>query len=140
MPNEYQRAGQMFEHFLEDARRELGVATRNQTYTIVQSVFLVFRRRLSVEEGLRFANELPAVLRALYVKDWDVGLMPAPFAGPEALAEEVRALRRHHNFAPVTAIGDVARALRRHVDVQAFDAVLAELPDGAAAYWDGDDQ
>ncbi|NVK33228.1 MAG: DUF2267 domain-containing protein [Rhodobacteraceae bacterium] len=140
MPNEYQRAGQIFEQFLEDARGFLDHATRNQTYTTVQAVFLVFRRRLSVEQGLRFADELPAVLRALFIKDWDLSQPTAAFAGFEEMADEVCSLRRHHNFAPPTAIREVAKALRCHVDNEAFDAVLATLPDGAADYWSEGDQ
>lgn len=135
MPNEYQRAGQIFESFLQDALDELDLATRNQTYTTVQSVLLVFRRRLSLAEGLRFADRLPAVLRAILVKEWDLFAQPVAFASREAMTEEVLSLRADHNFSPPTAIRDVACALRKHVDEKAFDAVLATLPEGAAEFW-----
>ena len=65
MPNEYQRAGEIFDRFLEDACIALDLTTRNQPYTTVQGVLLAFRRRLTVAEGLRFADALPAVLRKL---------------------------------------------------------------------------
>ncbi|AXS38910.1 DUF2267 domain-containing protein [Breoghania sp. L-A4] len=138
MPDEYQRAGQIFDRFLHDAGAALDLTTRNQTYTVVQSVLLVFRRRLTITQGLRFADELPAVLRALFVKEWDVAAPPMPFAGRDVLSEEVRMLRRHHNFAPPTAIRDVARALRGHVDARGFDVMLATLPREAAAFWSSD--
>ncbi|WP_346909531.1 DUF2267 domain-containing protein [uncultured Roseibium sp.] len=136
MPDDYQRAGQIFESFLEDARIALDLTTRNQTYTTVQGVLLAFRRRLTVAEGLRFANELPAVLRALFVKDWDIEVLPVPFSSREDMMEEVQALRRHHNFSPANAIDGVARALRAHVDEKAFDAMLQSLPEGAVAFWE----
>mgnify|MGYP002278803095 CR=1 FL=1 len=136
MPDEYQRAGPIFESFLEDARVELDLTTRNQTYTTVQGVLLAFRRRLTVEEGLRFANELPAVLRALFVKDWDVEAPPSAFLSREEMTEEVQALRRHHNFSPANAVEGVARALRAHVDGKAFDGMFRTLPEGAVAFWD----
>lgn len=136
MPDEYQRAGPIFESFLEDARVVLDLTTRNQTYTTVQGVLLAFRRRLTVAEGLRFANELPAVLRALFVKDWDVEAPPVPFSICEEMTNEVQALRRHHNFSPANAIEGVARALRANVDEKAFDAMLGTLPEGAVAFWD----
>ena len=44
-------------------------------------------------------------------------------------------LRRHHNFAPASAIADVAAALRRNMDTDKLDRVLATLPKGAADFW-----
>ncbi|WP_417681556.1 DUF2267 domain-containing protein [Roseibium sp.] len=137
MPNEYQRAGEIFDRFLEDARVALDLTTRNQTYTTVQGVLFAFRRRLTVPEGLRFANELPVVLRALFVKDWDVDEVPVAFSSREEMTKEVQALRRHHNFSPANAIEGVARALRAQVDGKAFDAMLETFPDGAKAFWEG---
>jgi uncharacterized protein (DUF2267 family) len=51
-----------------------------------------------------------------------------------AQTREVQSFRRHHNFAPETAIVDVASALRRHVDTTKLDALLARLPQGATQY------
>ncbi|WP_408011917.1 DUF2267 domain-containing protein [Roseibium suaedae] len=138
MPNEYQTASQQFDRFLEDAREALDLTTRNQTYTCVQGVLLVFRARLTAAEGLRFANELPAVLRAIFVKGWDISRPPEPFLTRAQMAEEVAHLRQHHNFSPVTVIEDVAKALRGYVDLKAFDAMLAALPLEAAAFWSED--
>lgn len=135
MPMDYQHASERFERFLDDAREALGLATRNQACTTVQAVLLVFRRRLEVREALRFADVLPAVLRAIFVAGWDPQEPRLPFGSREALTAEVRALRAHHNFSPDTAIRDVAGALRRTVDAAAFDRVLATLPVDARDFW-----
>ena len=135
IPMEYQHASDDFERFLAIAGARAGLTTRNQTWTMVDGVFRVFRRRLSVAEVLRFAAVLPPVLRAMFVVDWDVEAVPVPFGDRVAATEEVRGLRVHHNFAPDTAITDVAAALRGVVDEAAFDRVLAGLPVGAAAFW-----
>jgi uncharacterized protein (DUF2267 family) len=135
MPFEYLHAGEAFDRFLDEARDALGHTTRHQTYTTVQAVLLAFRRRLTVEDGLRFANVLPAVLRAIFVADWDTHTPPVAFSSRAAMSEEVRALRKAHNFSPPSAIADIARTLRNHVDVQAFDAVLLTLPPGAVEFW-----
>lgn len=135
IPMEFQHASESFERFLADARDEAGLATRNQTYTMVEAVLRVFRRRLSVREAIAFANVLPPVLRALFVTDWDPDEPSRPFADCAAMAREVQDLRRHHNFAPGTAIRDVAIALRRHCDEAVLDRVLATMPDGAFDFW-----
>lgn len=135
MPPEYQHAGAAFDRFLADAQDALGLTSRHQTYTAVQGVLLTFRRRLSVAQGLRFADALPAVLRAIFVADWPIGEPPAAFATRAEMTAEVQGLRRAHNFSPPTAIADVAHALRRHVDGRTFATVLAALPPGAAEFW-----
>ena len=135
LPMEYQHASDDFERFLADARERADLVSRNQTWTMVDAVLRVFRRRLTVSEGLRFAEVLPPVLRAMFVTDWDVDAEPVPFADRAAMTEEVQAVRGNHNFAPDTAIACVAGALRAAVDPQAFERVLETLPAGARDFW-----
>lgn len=135
IPMELQHASAAFEAFLKDARDISGLTTRNQTYTMVQGVLLVFRQRLSVKDAIRFAHVLPPVLRAIFVDDWDVDQPLRPFTSREEMTREVQALRRDHNFSPDSCIRDVAQSLRRHVDQKAFDRMLATLPEGAVDFW-----
>lgn len=135
VPSEYQRASLDFEGFLVDARECAGLVTTNQAYTMVEGVFRTFRRRLSVAEGLAFANVLPPVLRALFVEDWDTSEPVQPFASRAAMTAEVQALRAAHNFSPANAISSVASALRKHVQQERLELVLARLPAGAIQFW-----
>ena len=137
LPSEYQHAAADFERLLEIARDTSGLSTRNQAYTMVQGVFIAFRRRLELADAIRFAQVLPAVARALFIADWDVEAPVRPFADRETLTREVQALRRHHNFAPDTCIRDVARALRACCDEAALDRVLSGLSPEARAFWAG---
>ncbi len=135
VPMEYRRGLQVLDDFLADAADEAGLATRNQSYTMVQAVFQTFRRRLTHAQSIVFVQTLPAMLRALYVSDWDPAEMLVTSWDEMAMIREVQSLRRHHNFAPATAIRDVGRALRRHVDPVAFEACLSQLPHEAKAFW-----
>ncbi|MBC2860360.1 DUF2267 domain-containing protein [Stappia sp. 28M-7] len=137
MPLEYQRAAADFDRLLDIARESAGLATRNQAYTMIQGVFIVFRRRLELADAIRFAQVLPAVARALFVADWDLGAPLLPFEDREALTREVQALRRHHNFAPDTCIRDVARAVRACCDGADLDRILSTLSPQARAFWAG---
>lgn len=135
IPMDLQHASEDFERFLADALDTAGLATRNQTFTMVEGVLRAFRCRLSLEDAIRFAGVLPPVVRAIFVSDWDPAEPLRPFADVAAMTGEVQDLRRHHNFAPPSAIRDVAASLRRHVDEAAFDRVLGMLPEGAAGFW-----
>jgi len=135
VPVEYQRASDQFYEFLVDARDTAGLWSTHVTYTMTQGVFQTFRRRLSTQEAIAFANILPICLRALFVTDWDLDEPRKPFEDRETMTQEVKSLRSEHNFATETAIQDVASALRRHIDEEAFDRLLAQLPEGAIAFW-----
>ncbi|MFN8639885.1 MAG: DUF2267 domain-containing protein [Dehalococcoidia bacterium] len=135
VPTRYTNASRDFELFLLDARTEAGLVTSNQTYTMVQGVLQAFRRRLTVEEGVRFAAVLPPILCALFVADWDLEQVPRAFEDRVTMTREVQSLRADHNWAPDHSIRAVATALRRHVDEVQFEAVLARLPAGAAEFW-----
>lgn len=135
MPQEYFTASRDFDRFMEDAKTALGHHSHHQTYTSVQAVLTVFRRRLAVGDALRFADVLPPVLRAIFVADWDADAAQRPFGPREDLVAEVQAFRPHHNFAPPDAIETVARVLRDHVDARDFERVLARLPAEARDYW-----
>lgn len=79
IPMELQHASDDFERFLADARDVSSLATRNQTYTMVQGVLQAFRRRLAVKEAIRFADAPPPILRAIFVADWDPDDPQRPF-------------------------------------------------------------
>ena len=130
-----QCASRDFETFLADARDVSGLTTRNQTYTMVQGVLLVFRRRLSLKDGIRFASVLPPILRAIFVSDWDTDEPQLPFRDRREMTGEVQALRRDHNFSPETAIRDVAIALRKNIDEVSLERVIASLPQEASEFW-----
>lgn len=135
VPAEYERASAQFYEYLVDARDTAGLWSTHVTYTMTQGVFQVFRRRLSPQDAIAFANVLPICLRALFVTDWNLDEERKDFEDRETMTNEVKLLRPEHNFSTDTAIRDVAQALRRHVDEAAFDAILARLPDGAVEFW-----
>lgn len=136
MPQDYQLAAARFDAFLADAADALGLATRNQTYTVVEAVFLTFRRRLAPDAVLFFADGLSPMLRALFVAGWHPDERRAGFVARDALEDEVRSLRRNHNFAPPGSIAAVAAVLRRHVDPERFDKALSHLSPEAQLFWE----
>ena len=135
LPTTYRHATRDWRGFLDTAKDELGLSSDNMAYTAVQGVLLTFRRRLTPAQGLAFADQLPAVLRALFVADWDISIAPLPWADRPTLEAEARAHRPHHNLTPDHAIAAVARALRAHVRQLDFDRMLDTLPSEARAFW-----
>lgn len=135
VPLEYELASRKFIEFLVDVRDVSGLWSTHVSYTMVEGVFRVFRRRLSVEQAIRFCNVLPVCLRALFVSDWNTDEPTKGFDDLETMNAEVRTLRAQHNFATDQAIQQVATALRRCVIEEEFNRVLAEISHEALAFW-----
>lgn len=138
VPMEYRLASQDFDRFLAEVAEATGLATRNQAYTTTQAVLQAFRRRLDPAQAISFAQVLPAMLRALFVMDWDADEARSESWDRDLMTTEVKQLRIDHNFSPDTAIENVAHVLRGHVDAAAFARCLATLPPEAQAFWSVD--
>ncbi|WP_299046308.1 DUF2267 domain-containing protein [uncultured Tateyamaria sp.] len=135
MPWTYRHATREFRSFLGDAKERMSLVSDNSTYTAVDAVFQVFRRRLTPTQVMMFADVLPSVPRAIFVYRWNPEAAPVPFASLEQLTREAQRVRKDHNLTPDNAIEATAWALRRHVDQRSLDRVLDQLPDGAVQFW-----
>lgn len=134
MPWTYRQATREWQAFLADARVAMELETDNLTYTAVQGVLQAFRRRLTAQEAVDFAQVLPAVLRALFVADWRLA-DPLPPGNRADWTAEARALRPHHSLTPENCVAATALALRKSVLREDLDRVLASLPPFAAEFW-----
>lgn len=135
MPHSYRHASREWRGFLDDAKDRMELISDNSAYTAIQGVLLVFRRRLGVQQALRFASMLPAVPRAIFVADWDISEPVLPFGPREEMTREAQALRPHHNLTPANAIEATAWALRRAVLPADFERALAQCPPEAREFW-----
>ncbi|MDI6839062.1 MAG: DUF2267 domain-containing protein [Rhizobiaceae bacterium] len=135
VPMEYRQATRDFENFLTAVRDRAGLATSNQAFTMVDGVLRTFRRRLEPADAIVFAQILPACLRALFIRDWDLHEPRKTFGTREEMPREVKALRPDHNFSTDSAIADVASVLRETVGVALLDQALAGLPEEAKRFW-----
>lgn len=135
MPMEYRQASVDFDRFMEDLKEVSMLSTSHQAYTMLQAVLQVFRRRLTVQQALEFANVLPPVLRAIFVSDWDSTEAMREFGTEAEMMAEVRSLRYNHNLSTDSAIRDVAEAVRRNMDPVVFDRALSKLPQAARDFW-----
>ena len=135
LPMDYENPTLQFERFMVDARDFAQLQTTNMVWNMVVGVLHTFRRRLTVQQGLLFASVLPAIIRGLFVENWDTAQPVLDFGSDEELYEEVCSVRTAHNFSPPDSISAVAKALRKQVNEKAFDAVLQQLPIGSERFW-----
>lgn len=134
MPWTYRQASREWQAFLGDAKEAMNLTSDNACFTAVEGVLWAFRRRLAVQEAVDFAQVLPAVLRAVFVAEWQI----APAVAPGSRADwtrEAKALRPHHNLTPDNCVEATALALRKSVLPEDLERALAKLPPFAADFW-----
>jgi uncharacterized protein (DUF2267 family) len=134
MPWTYRQATREWQAFLADAREAMGLSSDNATYTAVQGVLRAFRRRLTPQQAVDFAQVLPATLRALFVADWHL-CDPVPPGTRADWTVEAMALRPRHNLTPAHCVAATALALRKSVLRADLESVLATLPPFATEFW-----
>lgn len=135
VPMDYRYASRDFEALLSELRDHAMLQTTHQAYTMLEAVLLVLRRRLTVGQGVAFANLLPPMLRAMFVTDWDPEQAVLPFAPADAWMAEVKGLRHNHNLSTDRAIADVTDILKRHITAAALADFLAGLPPEAQGFF-----
>jgi len=135
MPWTYRQATREWQAFLSDAQDAIGTPTDHSTFTAVEGTLRAFRNRLTPQQAIDFAQVLPAVLRALFVADWDLSTPPAPPGTRADWTRDAQSLRPRHNLAPDGVIAGTALALRKSVLHEDLDRVLHRLPPFAAEFW-----
>lgn len=135
MPWTYRQATREWQAFVAEARTAMELESDNATYTAVQGVLQAFRRRLTPQQAIDFAQVLPSVLRALFVADWRLDEGPLPAGTRADWTAEAMALRPHHNLTPPNCVAATALALRKSVLREDLDRVLASLPAFATEFW-----
>ncbi len=136
MPWTYRHASREWRAFLDDARDTMGLETDNLAYTAIQGVLQAFRRRLTPQQAVAFAQVLPTVPRAIFVADWDLSEPPAAAGTRADWTAEAKALRPDHNLTPDNCVEATAIALRKSVRRDDLERVLAALPGFAVDFWD----
>lgn len=135
LPWTYRQASREWAAFLAEAREAMNLDSDNSTYTAVEGVLRAFRRRLTPQQAIDFAQVLPSVLRALFVADWHLDEGPVPPGTRADWAREAMALRPHHNLTPANCVEATALALRKSILREDLDRVIAALPAFAVEFW-----
>lgn len=134
MPWTYRHASAEWRRFLDIAREEMDLVSDNLAYTAIEGVLLAFRRRLTVDQALRFADRLPSIPRAIFVFRWQPET-PAAWGSRATQIAEAKSLRPGHNLTPDNCIEATAIALRAVVRADEIDPVLAAIGNEATAFW-----
>ena len=135
MPWTYRHASREWQAFLGDVKAAMDLTSDNAAFTAVEGVLRAFRRRLTPQQAIDFAQILPSVLRALFISDWALDEGPRPPGTRSDWTAEAMALRPHHNLTPPNCVEATALALRKSILRDDLERALAALPAFASDFW-----
>ena len=115
--------------WLRDLRSELGDAcSRQQAYSILRGVLQTLRDRLTVDEAVEFASQLPQQVRGVYFEGWEPSKVPLKFDREEFLSNVESAATLPDDVRPADAVRATGRVLQQRVDSGELRDVLTSLP------------
>lgn len=135
MPFTCRHATDEWRRYLAAVRARTLIDSDNTIYTATEGLFRAFRCRVPANRVLAFGDELPAVMRAILVWQWDINAPLRPWVPRQAIEAEIRGLRQAHNFAPAGILDDLVWGIRREVRMIDFDRVLTTMASEAQALW-----
>lgn len=134
MPWTYRHPEKEWHGFLEDIREILGTPSSNVAYTAAEGVLIAFRCRLTPVQVMEFADDLPCVVRALFLQGWRLQ-SSRPWGTQTDYVAEAKSLRRDHNFAGDHVLEAVSFALHRAMGVDRLETAVARIGPEAAEFW-----
>lgn len=107
---------------------------RNQSYNALRAVLHALRDRLTVDEAVDFAAQLPVLVRGIYYDGWHPSQVPKKMHRDEFL-DQIRAEMPPYEIQGGLEglVRTVAGALRVHITEGEWEDVKAEMPKDLAA-------
>lgn len=119
--------------FLKQVAIELGSEDdREHAFRVTQAVFHALRDRITIEESMNLISELPMMLKALYVHEWDISQERKRYSSRHEFLKEVSAETQTGGIDfgsnPKEESQAVFRAVRTYISEGEMANVKGQLP------------
>jgi uncharacterized protein (DUF2267 family) len=133
IPLDVTNATEQLETWVTELQARAMLGSVNQSFPMLRAVLQEVRDRVTVDDALRLADALPALVRGVMLEKWHPQ-PPDPGAGRPFL-EAVKARVAGHHAPPDSIVDDVLAVLARHVYQQYLPVLTARLPSELRAAW-----
>jgi uncharacterized protein (DUF2267 family) len=125
-------AAQQAQEWIKDLARRPPFQTEEQAYSYLRAVLHALRDRLTMDEAVHFAAQLPMMVRGFYYEGWKPSTTPVDVRTPEAFFELVRAnlggMLPSSRIDAVAATHAVLEFLADHLDPGVLEHVKLQVP------------
>jgi len=133
IPLDVTNATEQLEAWVLELQRRAMLGSVNQSFPMLRAVLQEVRDRVPLEDALRLADALPALVRGVMLEGWHPQV-PNPEAGRPFL-EAVRARVAGHHAPPDSIVDDVLEVLARRVYPQYLPVLTERLPPELRPAW-----
>lgn len=135
LPATLSHAVQQTQEWLKELRDNGDLADEGTAYSVLRAVLHQLRDRLTPEEAVDLAAQLPLVVRGAYFEGWRPARTPEKVRTKKDFLDGVAAKLRPHKIPPEPAVRDVLALLAHHCDPGEIADVIAQLPAELKELW-----
>jgi uncharacterized protein (DUF2267 family) len=133
IPLDVTNATEQMEQWVVELQTRAMLGSVNQSFPMLRAVLQEVRDRVSVDDALRLADALPALVRGVMLEKWHPR-EPVPGA-PRAFLEAVKERVAGHHSPPDSIVDDVLAVMAHRVFPQYLSVLTARLPAELRASW-----
>jgi uncharacterized protein (DUF2267 family) len=135
LPATLSHAVQQTQEWLKELRDNGDLADEAEAYSVLRAVLHQLRDRLTPEEAVDLAAQLPLIVRGVYFEGWQPGQTPEKVRTRREFLDGVAAKLRPHRLDPERATRDVLAVVAHHCDPGEVADVIAQLPGELKELW-----
>jgi uncharacterized protein (DUF2267 family) len=135
LPSTLSHAVQQTQEWLKELRDNGDLADEATAYSELRAVLHQLRDRLTPEEAVDLAAQLPLIVRGVYFEGWQPAKTPEKVRTKVEFLHGVAAKLRPHPIDPERAVRDVLALVAHHCDPGEISDVIAQLPGELKELW-----
>jgi uncharacterized protein (DUF2267 family) len=135
LPATLSHAVQQVQEWLKELRDNGDLADEGTAYSVLRAVLHQLRDRLTPEEAVDLAAQLPLIVRGVYFEGWRPRQTPEKVRTKREFLDGVVVKMRPHSIPPEPAVRDVLSLLAHHCDPGEIGDVVAQMPRELKELW-----
>src|SRR5215470_7433811 len=128
LPATLSHAVQQTQEWLKELRDNGDLADESAALSVLRAVLHQLRDRLTPEEAVDLAAQLPLIVRGVYFEGWRQARTPEKLRSKKEFLDGVAAKLRPHTIPVEPAVRDVLSLLAHHCDPGEIADVVAQMP------------
>ncbi len=135
VPATVAHAVQQTQVWLKELRDNADLADEATALSVLRAVLHQLRDRLSVEEAVDLAAQLPTLVRGIYFEGWRPAHTPQKVRTKQKFLDQVTLKLLPHRIPPELAVRDVLALISHHCDPGEISDVISQLPPELQELW-----
>lgn len=135
LPTTIRHAEQQVQEWLKELRDNGDLVDLDEALAVLRVVLHQLRDRLSVEEAVDLAQQLPIIVRGFYFEGWRPSRVPTKVHSRQQLVDETVIALLPRTIPAERAVRDVLALLAHHCDPGEIADVIDQMPQELKELW-----